>query len=670
LVLEELEGRRLLSAFSIADLGTLGGASSRAYAINDTGDVVGEAATSSGATHAFLFHQGMHDLGTFGATDSSARAINNAGTIVGWAAQNTDSTHAFAYYQNTMHDLGSLGGYQFQFSQAFGINKAGKIVGESGTAADVSIHDAVQFNGGVHQLAAPATVVDSYAQGINSSGAIVGWANTDGVTDYAFLRQDAAHGLQNLGTLGGPTSRALAINSGGVVVGWADVPSGTHHAFGYVNQTMVDLGMLGGTVSEAYGINDAGVVVGTAVTTDGAYHAFAYFIGMADLNTLIPANSGWELIEARSINSSDQIVGVGMINGQLHAFLMTPTPPPAPHWNQALLKIAATLHIQLDDAPHTVTVINNGPGSIQVGGDRMPVQTFTGINSVMITTGNGADTLQYTVSSATFTPADLTVRLGNGSQHLVLNALNGWQSADSASDAWAVNLFGGLGSDWMTFNLGGRLSDLSLADHLGGGTNTVAMMVNPGAGGSSSAMSLNAEFFSSGGNDTIMANIGAPVRSSTRAVLDTSVALLVDGPARHTSVRMAYENLQIDAVQTLRCPDDDVVALNFKNVVLAAVLTVDVTANRGMTGAPGTPGTTQTYALNLPAQVAMDGAIDATLRAAATGDVLPYILRFGAHGTAVQWSAEGFLFGRLHEAIALNLTLAPTSPSIDRAATS
>ncbi len=47
---------------------------------------------------------------------------------------------------------------------------------------------------------------------------------------------------------------------------------------------------------------------------------------MTDLNTLIPPNSGWILTEARGINDAGQITGTGTINGETHAFLLTPVP--------------------------------------------------------------------------------------------------------------------------------------------------------------------------------------------------------------------------------------------------------------------------------------------------------------------------------------------------------
>ncbi|MCL2640756.1 MAG: PEP-CTERM sorting domain-containing protein, partial [Phycisphaerales bacterium] len=51
-----------------------------------------------------------------------------------------------------------------------------------------------------------------------------------------------------------------------------------------------------------------------------------------DLNDLIPADSGWELMYANDITSDGQIFGYGIFNGQYHAFLLTPisiVPEPA-----------------------------------------------------------------------------------------------------------------------------------------------------------------------------------------------------------------------------------------------------------------------------------------------------------------------------------------------------
>ena len=64
---------------------------SRANAINAAGQVVGEAATADGATHAFLYTDGkMKDLGTLHGGNSRAYGINAAGQVVGWLGHRKD----------------------------------------------------------------------------------------------------------------------------------------------------------------------------------------------------------------------------------------------------------------------------------------------------------------------------------------------------------------------------------------------------------------------------------------------------------------------------------------------------------------------------------------------------------------------------------------------------
>src|SRR5215212_4391424 len=94
--IEFLENRLLLAFYTITDLGTLGGASSYAYDINDSNQVVGYAKVATGADRAFLFKDAngnhladageMVNLGTLaGYSSSYAYAINNNGIIVGTA---------------------------------------------------------------------------------------------------------------------------------------------------------------------------------------------------------------------------------------------------------------------------------------------------------------------------------------------------------------------------------------------------------------------------------------------------------------------------------------------------------------------------------------------------------------------------------------------------------
>ena len=138
---------------------------------------------------------------------------------------------------------------------------------------------------------------------------------------------------------------AAAINSQNMIAGTSGTNStaGAYaHAmlYDYNTDNLLDLGTLnGGLTSGAADINEFNQVVGTSwlvtqltsLYDPTKYHAFLWEDGiMTDLNTLIAADSGWILTAARAINDNGDIVGSGLVNGQVHGFLLTTgqTPPP------------------------------------------------------------------------------------------------------------------------------------------------------------------------------------------------------------------------------------------------------------------------------------------------------------------------------------------------------
>jgi probable HAF family extracellular repeat protein len=133
--------------------------------------------------------------------------------------------------------------------------------------------------------------------------------------------------------LGSPANNvATSINNRGEVVGTSVSSKDDNiHAFLWTKDTgMRDLGTFPGAVLTVppccNTINDRGEVVGFSVDGGGNSRAvlWQHKVEM-DLNTLIPADSPWYLQQASSINDVGQIVGSGLINGNVHAFLATPS---------------------------------------------------------------------------------------------------------------------------------------------------------------------------------------------------------------------------------------------------------------------------------------------------------------------------------------------------------
>ena len=79
-----------------------------------------------------------------------------------------------------------------------------------------------------------------------------------------------------------------------------------------------------------HGIDGAGRVVGQADAPDGGgRRAFLWEAGaLTDLNTLIPAGTGWTLMSAYAINDAGQITGTGTLGGRTRAFLLNPVGGP------------------------------------------------------------------------------------------------------------------------------------------------------------------------------------------------------------------------------------------------------------------------------------------------------------------------------------------------------
>ncbi|MET8525748.1 hypothetical protein [Micromonospora sp. NPDC005172] len=99
------------SGGALRDLGTLGGVTESTYArdINDRGHVVGVSQNTAGQMHATLWRNGtIRDLGSLGGNYSEARAVNEAGQVVGIARTSSPDFYnerAFLWQGGRMVDL-------------------------------------------------------------------------------------------------------------------------------------------------------------------------------------------------------------------------------------------------------------------------------------------------------------------------------------------------------------------------------------------------------------------------------------------------------------------------------------------------------------------------------------------------------------------------------------
>jgi probable HAF family extracellular repeat protein len=96
---------------TVTDIGTLGGSYIFPWAINSTGQVVGQASPPGDTTiHTFLWHKGvMTDLGVVpGDFLSLAFGLNNSGQVVGGSCDQNFNCRAFLWQNGIMTDLNTL----------------------------------------------------------------------------------------------------------------------------------------------------------------------------------------------------------------------------------------------------------------------------------------------------------------------------------------------------------------------------------------------------------------------------------------------------------------------------------------------------------------------------------------------------------------------------------
>ncbi|WP_429201163.1 PEP-CTERM sorting domain-containing protein [Massilia sp. UYP11] len=301
----------------------------------------------------------MIDLGTLGGVSGRANALNNTGVAVGLSGVGSAGGfdyHAFVYGHDGMLDLNALVDERgdWQLVNALDVNGAGQILAQACNgpgdcrAVRLDLVTAVPEPGSWSMLGAGLALLAWRARRPLSGP----WRRIAPALLIALLIAPLAAPPASA-TLPAASSGSAAINRHGAVTGtapvtasvtWDALPAPHHLAYVYRDQIMRSLGTLGGKDSSAFdansylwqpysggvmyglgalggfgdgaanGLNNAGSVVGSssADTPDGpAARAFLYERGaMRDLNALSAMPAGWTLVDATDINDARQTLAL------------------------------------------------------------------------------------------------------------------------------------------------------------------------------------------------------------------------------------------------------------------------------------------------------------------------------------------------------------------------
>src|SRR5262245_22366152 len=322
--LDEAGGVEL--GYKVVDLGI----ASSVEAINDNGIAVGflQVAPGTSVFVPLLWTNGVpHPLQELGPGNGQARDINDSRQIAGWTIDAGFDARPVRWEDGVPVDLGSIAGTD---GKANAINQQGWVVGWA-TVTPGELPQAFLTDGTTSWLIGPPLPVSSEAHGINDRGQVVGFFKEPLEDERAFVFAGGV--LRDLGGLGGfSDAQARDVNDAGDIVGFCELTG-----LGCCEETLWSLDLLdplrqfrrprglgspGSNVNRAHAVGARRVVVG-----DSNGRAFLWKDGsFRYLDDLLPAASGWTLLEARDVNRYGQVVGVGLHAGEPRGYLLSPLP--------------------------------------------------------------------------------------------------------------------------------------------------------------------------------------------------------------------------------------------------------------------------------------------------------------------------------------------------------
>ncbi len=303
------------SATGLTDIGTLGGHTSYAFGINDSGQVVGFSYLADNVSrHAFTWTAsgGMVDLGTLpGGAWTEGHQINASGQISGEALDsNGKQVPVFWSASTGFVSLGESIGDSRNYGLA--INDSGAITGQVYTGEVVHAIFWQPGNPRVRFLPTLPNGLHMVGYDINNLNHITGNGTVPSGRYEAFVwsRQQGSTGI---GFVPGASSTlGHAINDNDEVTGIGYVGSGTSGFYWRRGTGMVILQTLGGSIGAGLDINLAGKIAGWSSVASGATHAAIwddYTSTPQDLGTLPGGTSSY----GSAINNTGQVAGYASV---------------------------------------------------------------------------------------------------------------------------------------------------------------------------------------------------------------------------------------------------------------------------------------------------------------------------------------------------------------------
>jgi VCBS repeat-containing protein len=257
-----------------------GATATYAYGINNKGQIVGGATANPNNEVGWEYGTGGFALiGVEGAQDNTAHAINNFDMVAGdYSPYRSTPRYGFVETNGSYSTIASDSPYPS--TNANGIDDAGVVVGSDYLHTGARYSGYIDDHGAITYLNAPAAANpsgDTFANGINNHGLVVGSYNPDASVSSGY--QGFLYNGSTYTTIADPLgvngTFAQGINDSGAIVGWFIDANNKQHGFidnGGVFTTVDDPLGANGTVLN--GINDAGAMVGYYIDANHVTHGF------------------------------------------------------------------------------------------------------------------------------------------------------------------------------------------------------------------------------------------------------------------------------------------------------------------------------------------------------------------------------------------------------------